>query len=301
MSDNFVQTFQLDNTAIRGRIVRLGDVLDDILSRHDYPDDVAHLVGETLTMCVLLSSMLKYDGVFTLQSQSDGVVPMLVSDVVSNGNIRACATFKSDEIKSTTWTKDRAELLGSGYIAFTVDQGQDMERYQGIVELKESLTSSIQHYFSQSEQINTGLMMEVGRDASGKWRATGVMLQEMPEETSKYNQDIRATDEDDWRRTMILLGSVRREEMLDASLTAQDLLFRLFHEEGVRVYEPLTLKDVCRCSRERIETVLSGMPDEDIKDAQQEDGNITMTCEFCSRSYKFDPKDFKKGTIHDHE
>jgi molecular chaperone Hsp33 len=301
MTDNFVQTFQLEKTAIRGRVVRLGSVLDDILSRHNYPDDVAHLSGETLTMCVMLSSMLKYDGVFTLQTQSEGVVSMLVADVVSNGNIRVCATFKSDDIDSAAWTENRAELLGAGYIAFTVDQGQDMERYQGIVELKDSLTTSMQHYFSQSEQINTGLVMEVGRDNAGKWRATGIMLQEMPEETSKYNQDIRAADEDDWRRTMILLGSVRREEMLDPNLPAEDLLFRLFHEEGVRVYQPLTLQDVCRCNRDRIAAVLGGMPDEDLADSVQDDGNITMTCEFCSRTYKFEPNDLRKGNIHAHE
>lgn len=300
MSDNFIRTFQLESTAIRGRIVRLGDVMDGILSRHDYPDDVKHLTGEVLTLCTLLSSMLKYDGIFTLQLQGDGLVTMLVADVTSGGHIRACATFKKDAgVACSSWTQDRAELLGKGYMAFTVDQGEDMDRYQGIVELRETLVSSVQHYFSQSEQINTGLVVQVGK-VDGKWRACGIMVQEMPDETHRYNQDIASLDEDDWRRTMILLGSVKPEEMLSPDLTDEDLLFRLFHEEGVRVYEPLQLEDVCRCNPERIQTILTTMPDEDL-DHMAEGEKIKMTCEFCSREYAFDPNDIKKGRNDAHQ
>ncbi len=298
MSDNFIQLFQFENSNIRGRIVRLGDVLDGILTAHNYPEDVAHLTGEVLTLCAMLSSMLKYDGIFTLQTQSDGVVPMLVGDVTSAGHVRACATFKPEEIGAATWSEDRAELLGKGYMAFTVDQGEHTERYQGIVELKNtSLISSVQHYFAQSEQINTGMVMNVGK-VDGKWRATGIMVQEMPEETAKYNQDISADNEDDWRRTMILLGSVKQEEMLAADLSANDLLFRLFHEEGVRVFEELPLKHVCRCNPERVENILATMSDDDIDDMVI-DGKIVMTCEFCSRHYSFDPADIKKGKNHE--
>lgn len=294
MSDNFVRSFQLESSAIRGRVVRLGAVLDDILSRHNYPDDVAHLTGEVLTLCVLLSSMLKYEGIFTLQTQADGIVPMLVADVTSAGHIRACATYKTEEFEKAEWSQNRAELLGKGYMAFTVDQGEETDRYQGIVELKSTLLASVQNYFAQSEQINTGLMMEVGK-IDGKWRACGIMVQEMPEDTHKYNQDIKVADEDDWRRTMILLGSVKQEELLDAALSAEDLLFRLFHEEGVRVFEPLALQHVCRCSKERIDTLLTTLSDDDI-DHMVESGKITMTCEFCSRSYEFNPAEYKKGT-----
>jgi len=294
MSENFVQSFQLESTHIRGRIVRLDSVLDAILAAHGYPDDVQHLTGEMLTLCVMLSSMLKYDGIFTLQTQSDGPVNMLVADMVSNGNVRACASFRPEDLEKSSFSQNRAELLGQGYIAFTVDQGEHAERYQGIVELKNtSLISSVQHYFAQSEQIKTGMMMAVGK-VNGKWRACGIMVQAMPEDTAQYNQDKSPIDEDDWRRTMILLGSVKEEELLSEELKAEDLLFRLFHEEGVRVYEAQPLQNVCRCSAERVKTVLTTMPDEDI-DEMTVDGKIVMKCEFCSTEYKFDPDEIKKG------
>lgn len=296
MTENFVQSFQLESSSIRGRIVRMDTVLDDLLSRHNYPEDVLHLTGEVMTLCIMLSSMLKYEGIFTLQTQSDGPVKMLVADMNSEGHVRACASFKEDLVKEATWKTNRAELAGKGYMAFTVDQGEHMERYQGIVELKtESLISGVQHYFTQSEQINTGMMMTVGR-VDGRWRATGIMVQQMPEEAALYNQDKSNVDEDDWRRTMILLGSVKDEEMLSAEIPAEDLLLRLFHEEGVRVYTPQPLANICRCNPERVEGVLQSMSEEDM-DEMIVDGKITMTCEFCSRDYSFDPQTIRKGNI----
>lgn len=295
MEDNFVQSFQLEASRIRGRIVRLGGVMDDILLAHKtYPDDVKHLAGETLTLCVLLSSMLKYDGIFTLQAQGDGVVPMLVSDVTSDGKVRACAAFSEEKIGDSSWTEGRAELLGAGHMAFTVDQGEHTDRYQGIVELKGgSLINSVQHYFMQSEQISTGIVAAVGK-VDGAWRACGIMLQQMPEETELYNRDKGNADEDDWRRSMVLLGSVKEEELLDASLPANDLLFRLFHEEGVRVYEQKALINQCRCDPERVENILKSMAEDDIRDVTV-DGKIVMTCEFCSRDYVFNPEAIKQG------
>lgn len=294
MSENFVQSFQLETSRIRGRIVRLDDVLDDMLGAHKYPDDVLHLTGEMAVLGVLLSSMLKYEGIFTLQTQGDGPVKMLVADVNSEGHVRACASFDKEALADRKWQDNRAELTGSGYIAFTVDQGEHMERYQGIVELKnESLVSGIQHYFTQSEQINTGVMLSIGK-VDDAWRGCGIMVQEMPEDTVLYNQDRSNVDEDDWRRTMILLGSVKEQEMLSPELSASDLLLRLFHEEGVRVYEPRPLLNVCRCNTERVQTVLSSMSDEDIAEMTV-DGTITMTCEFCSRDYKLDPATIGKG------
>ncbi len=298
MEDNFVKSFQLETSHIRGRIVRLGDTLDTILSAHDYPDDVLHLTGETLVLGTLLSSMLKYEGIFTLQTSGDGPVTMLVSDMTSDGKVRACAAFKKEKLDTAKYISDRAELLGQGHMAFTVDQGEHAERYQGIVELKsESLLASVQHYFAQSEQIATGMMMAVGKQ-NGKWRATGIMVQQMPEDTVTYNKDQSNINEDDWRRTMILLGSVKDEELLDAKLSADDLLIRLFHEEGVRVFDTMPLINQCRCSAERVENILSGMSKEDIDDVTV-DGVIVMTCEFCSKSYVLNPDKYK--TTNEHE
>lgn len=294
MDDNFILPFQLESSRIRGRIVRVGSVLDDILSAHKtYQDDVLHLTGEMLTLCAMLSSMLKYEGVFTLQTQGDGPLKMLVADMTSDGGIRACATFK-EEISEQKVIEHRTELLGKGYMAFTVDQGGYTDRYQGIVELKDgTLIESVQNYFAQSEQIATGMMMAVGK-VNGKWQGCGIMVQRMPEDSTNYNKDSNV-HEDDWRRTMVLLGSVKDEEMLNAGLPARDLLFRLFHEEGVRIYDPQELKKTCRCSPERVRGVLSTMSDDDIRDITVDD-KIVMTCEFCSTDYTFDPKDFEKGS-----
>lgn len=293
MQDNFIQPFQLEASHIRGRVVRLGSVLDEILSAHRYPDDVLHLTGETLTLCAMLSSMLKYDGIFTLQTQGDGPVKMLVADMTSKGEIRACASYKDDVLKEKTFKDNRAELLGAGYMAFTVDQGEHAERYQGIVELKNtSLIGSVQHYFAQSEQIGSGMMMTVGK-VDGKWRACGIMVQQMPEDAAEYNKDKDSVHEDDWRRTMLLLGSVKDEEMLASDITAEELLFRLFNEEGVRVFEPTTLTKTCRCSPDRVKNILKTMSEEDLKDITV-DGEIIMTCEFCSTNYAFKPEEILK-------
>ena len=292
MSENFILPFQLEQSRIRGRIVRMDNVLDDILAPHAYPQPVSHMVGEVTVLCALLSSMLKFDGIFTLQVQSEGDVRMLVSDLVTGGNLRACATFDSSKDMSG---RGFADLIHKGYMAFTVDQGQFTERYQGIVELKpEGLMPSVLHYFTQSEQIATGIVMHVGQGDDGRWRGCGIMVQQMPEETARYNRGEAADENDDWQRTMVLLGSVKREEMLSPEIPAQDLLYRLFHEEGVRTYSAQPLQKVCRCSREKLMSLLSTMSSADIQDMVV-DGGIKMTCEFCSTDYVFDPNEIQKG------
>lgn len=293
MDDNFILPFQLESSLIRGRIVRMGGVLNDILSAHDYPADALHLTGEVTVLCAMLSSMLKYEGIFTLQVKGAGPVTMLVADMTSGGGIRACSTYNAEDLAKAVFKNNRAELLGEGHMAFTVDQGEHTERYQGIVELKpDSLVGSVQHYFIQSEQISTGMVMAVGQ-VDGKWRGSGIMLQKMPEQGGIV-RDKSNVDEDDWRRTMILLGSTKDEELISEDLSARDLLFRLFHEEGVRIFEPQALVKTCRCNEQRVETILEGMSNDDLADMAQ-DGKITMTCEFCSRTYVYNPEDFMKG------
>lgn len=292
-SNDFILPFQLESSGLRGRIVRMEEVMDSILSAHkSYPEDVLHLTGEMLVLCAMLSSMLKYDGVFTLQVQGDGPVKMLVADMTSSGAVRACAAFTEEDLKNRKIIESRTELLGKGYIAFTVDQGEFTERYQGIVELKDGpLMESVQNYFIQSEQIATGMMMAVGK-MGGAWRGCGIMVQQMPEEGGKA-RDQSNVDEDDWRRTMVLLGSVKEEELLSSGLSVQDILFRLFHEEGVRVFKSQPLTKTCRCSPDRVRHILATMSAEDISDITV-DGTIVMTCEFCSTDYTFDPDEFLK-------
>ncbi len=299
--DNFFQIFQLEESSIRGRVVRIGDVLDNILNAHDYPLPIAHLVAETITLSLSLSSMLKYDGIFTLQVQGDGPLKMLVSDVTSAGVVRACATFDEDRfqksreqisaLKTTESSQNHlAQYLGKGYIAFTVDQGQHTERYQGIVELKgASMVDCVQHYFTQSEQIGTGIKMAVGK-REGKWRASSIMLQNMPEDDAVKKDVLGNLDEDDWRRAMVLLDSCTDDELLDRELDADQLLLRLFHEEGIRIYERKGIEKGCRCDLQRVENILYSMSEDDIQHMDVE-GRIEMKCEFCSHSYMFDTND----------
>ena len=300
-SGNIIRPFQLEVSSLRGRIVRFNTVLDDILSAHEYPDVVSQLLGETITLCSLLSSMLKYDGIFTLQTQGDGPISMLVADMTSEGTIRGCATFDeerlavvtkqlsafSDEVDESS-DNHLAQLLGKGHIAFTVDQADKKDRYQGIVELKgKSLVDCVQHYFSQSEQINTGIMLAVGQ-RDGEWRSAGLMLQHMPDEGGTKGVASSNLNEDDWRRSMILMQSCTEEELLHPDLNSHTILTRLFHEEGVRVFEPIPLSHACRCSDDKVENVVLMMSDDD-RQAMIVDGEITLKCEFCSKDYRLDP------------
>ncbi|MEM6780977.1 MAG: Hsp33 family molecular chaperone HslO [Pseudomonadota bacterium] len=302
-NDNIIQSFQLEESNLRGRIVRLGSVLDEILEPHNYPEAVNQLVGETLALSALLSSMLKYEGVFTLQAQGDGPISMLVSDMTSAHKLRGCASFNAERLSSAMQQlsdlsvdersqNQLAQLLGKGYLAFTVDQGEHAERYQGIVDLQgASLVDCVQHYFAQSEQIGTGIKMAVGQ-RDGKWRAAGIMVQNMPEDDVRNENWSSNLNEDDWRRTMILLDSCTRDEFLSPELGENMLLMRLFHEEGVRIFPPEPITKDCRCSTDRVEQVLSTLSEDDL-DHITEDGKITMTCEFCSRDFIFDDKVFR--------
>ncbi|MEZ5813740.1 MAG: Hsp33 family molecular chaperone HslO [Alphaproteobacteria bacterium] len=304
--DDVIQGFQLDSSLLRGRVVRLGGVLDDILEPHDYPNPVAHLVAETVTLALLLSSMLKYEGVFTLQTSGDGPVSMLVADVTHAGEVRGCASFDADRVElaraqlSALKTPESsrnhlAQYLGKGYIAFTVDQGDKAEPYQGIVELQgASLVECVQHYFNQSEQIGTGMKMAIGQ-RGGVWRGGGIMLQKMPEEGGHSAKVKGNLDEDDWRRSMILMETCSDDELLDADLHSNVLLMRLFHEEGVRVFPSAGVVKSCRCNAEKVHRILSMMPEEDL-DYMEEDGNISMRCEFCSHEYSYARSVFEKKT-----
>lgn len=288
---DIILPFMIESSGLRGRIVRLDSVLDQILEAHGYIAPVAQLTAEAATMAVLLGSMLKYDGIFTLQVQGDGPVRMLVSDFTSGGDIRACATLAKD---SAIESGDM-NLLGKGHMAFTVDQGEYTERYQGIVALKNnSLLDSMQAYFVQSEQIRTGIKMIVSR-IDGHWRGTAIMIQDMPEEggiPAGEGTDVSEA-EDNWRRIMILLQTCTDEELLSGQLTSDELLFRLFHEEGVRIFDEKVLQKGCRCTMEKVEGVLSTLSDNDIEH-MTENGRITMTCEFCNQDFHFDPVTLKK-------
>ena len=299
------QTFTLESSGIRGNLVRLGDALDEIVSRHDYPVPLAALIGEMLALTVMQSNLMKYDGVFTLQTKGDGPVKMMVADATSKGHLRGYAGFEAETLAAALAGRgaaDQAEpfaiadILGKGYLAFTVDQGAHTERYQGIVELTgQSLSDCLQHYFKQSEQIRCGLIVAAAR-IDGAWRAGGLILQRVPDQggtARKSHEDLsgapqeEADEAEDWHRSMILQASCTPGELLDWTLPINDLLFRLFHEEGVRVFRRRALTARCRCSRTRLEETLRSLPRAEVEDFK--DGNeIVMSCQFCNQEYRFD-------------
>jgi len=296
--DDLVQPFRIDPFALRGRLVRLGPTIDRILSQHAYPEPVAAMLGEAITLAVVLAGALKCDGIFTLQTKGDGPIRLMVADVSTAGAVRGYAQYDAAKVEAAlsgvgVGAPSVPGLVGSGYIAFTVDQGEDTDRYQGIVELAGStLAECAQHYFRQSEQIQAGIKLSVGRAGrGGTWRGGGLMLQRVPPEGGF---GVIADDvEDGWRQAMVLMSSASAEELVDPDLPPHGLLFRLFHEQGVRVYETHPLEARCRCSRERIEGILRLFPTAELEDMRK-DGVTTVTCQFCNQSYLFDEADLDR-------
>ena len=293
--DSHVLTFHLEEADLRGRIVRLGSVLKDILAPQNYPLCVERLVVEAMSLTVLLSSMLKYEGIFILQAQGKGPVTRLVCDMTSKGDVRATASFDEEAIKALVESGEThiplSDLMGQGYLAFTVDQGEFTERYQGVVELqKESLEQSIHHYFEQSEQIKTSLRLAMDVNDVGEWVAGGIMLQHLPNH-DKIPQDAKPS-EDHWVRAQVLLSTCKDEELLDSKLHDDTLLYRLFHEEGVRVYPALKITKGCRCNMDRILGILRTLSDDEKQDVVV-DGKVVINCEFCNKDFFFTPEDIQ--------
>jgi molecular chaperone Hsp33 len=288
--DDMVQPFQIEKSHLRGRLIRLGPALDTILKKHAYPLPVARLLSETVAAATALAFSLKYEGKFTLQSKGDGPVSLLVADVTSKGDLRAYAQFDHDAVAKMG--DAGIGLIGKGYLAFTVDQGSKPGRdtYQGIVDLHgATIAEAVQYYFRQSEQIPTGIIAGASMDAAGVWRAGALMLQYVPKSGGK-NGDVRlkegSTAEDDWHRAMLLMGTCSVSELTEAQIAANDLLFRLFHEDGVRVFRPRNLQHHCGCSA-RIHSTLRMFGAQTIED-MVENNLVTVTCQFCNATYSFD-------------
>ncbi len=293
--DDLIRPFQIERIGVRGRLVRLGPALDEILNRHDYPDLVSRLLAEALALSCALAGALKFDGVFTLQTNSDGPISTLLADLKSPGSLRGYAQFDADAVRSVDpgMMPSIPRLLGAGYIAFTVDQGPDTERYQGIVALEGfSLADCAHNYFRESEQIETAIVLASGRNASdGNWRSGAIMLQRLPEgDPSLLARGVEfergEVSEDDWRRVVTLLASTQSSELIDPGLAGDDLLYRLFHEDGVRIFEPTRLRPGCRCSLQRAERILQQLPNTELHDLAVDD-QLIVTCEFCNASYTF--------------
>ena len=289
MRDDVSIPFQLGRPALRGRLVRLGPAVDSVLRRHDYPASVSGLLGELLTLCAMLGDALKFEGVFSLQVRGDGLVPLLFADITHEGRLRGYARVAEGGMSDDAATS--AQLLGDGVLALTVDQADQKEPYQGIVELRPGgLVDSMLGYFRNSAQIPTGLVLHVApvaQDGGVAWRAGGLLLQRMPTE---QRHSVEGPVED-WRRAMLLMGSVTPEELVDPGLAPERLLYRLFHEEEPRVFKDHELRFGCRCSRTRVARMLASFPDGERADLRGEAGVVEVTCQFCSTAYHFDDVD----------
>lgn len=294
---DFVRSFQIEGMNVRGRIVHLTDLVDRVLAAHGYPDSVSRIVGEALALTALLGASLKFDGVLTLQTRSDGPLRMVVADFNSPGILRACATFDRDAVEALGTNPPFERLVGKGSLAITIDPGGDMERYQGIVPLEGvGLADAATTYFEQSEQIPTRIRLAVATLSSRgdieprpHWRAGGIVIQNLAalggRDAPKPGQDV----EEDWNRASILFSTIEPHELVDPQVEAERLLFRLYHEDGVRVFETQILEFGCRCSADRVSSVLAQYPESEVRELAEEDGFVRATCEFCSTSYRFTP------------
>jgi molecular chaperone Hsp33 len=303
--DDAVLPFEVDALDLRGRLTRLGPALDDILTKHDYPAPVGKLLGEAIVLTTLLGTSLKFDGRFILQTQTDGPVSFMVVDFQAPDRLRAYARYDAKRLGEA---QDSVTLLGRGHLAMTIDQGPDMSRYQGLVAFEGGTLEDAAHeYFLRSEQIPTRVRIAVGEEWRGgdggkhHWRAGGILMQFLPKAPERARQpDLHPGDapegtavhevaEDDaWVEGQSLISTVEDVELIDPDLSGERLLYRLFHERGVRVFKPLPLRAQCSCSREAVAAMLKSFSPQDRADMVQ-DGKVVVTCEFCSSVYQFTP------------
>lgn len=289
---DLVLPFTLGGGAFRGRLVRLHQAANDTIVRHRQPEAVGRLIGEALVLAVALGSRLKFEGVVTLQTSSGGPVSRIVADMTSDGAVRASVAADPERLAAMIadgGSLDFAHLAGSGHLAMTVDQGEDTDRYQGIVAIEgRTLADTAIAYFRQSEQIGTALLLAAeGPDGGFGWRAGGILLQRLPLQNATLDE---AEEADAWETAKILLQSLTDRELLDPTLAAPELLRRLFHQNDLVVYGAGDVRFECRCSRQRIESVLAGLPPDDLAHAAV-NGTIEVTCDFCKTRYIFDVND----------
>jgi molecular chaperone Hsp33 len=280
-----VTPFFLPKQPVRGRLIRLGPLANTLLTRHDHAPPVRILLGQALALVAGLATALKFSGSFSLQAKGDGLVPMLLADCTDTGALRGYARLAENAVLPDEPLAARA-LMGDGYLAFTVDQGPDTERHQGIVSLEgDSLADMALHYFSTSEQIPYFIHLSCGETAHG-WRAAALILERIAGAGGIDPELSEADQEEAWRTAKILAATITDDELLDDSLTPERILYRLFHGEGVAVDRPRPLAYGCRCSRARLADVLSGFSNDDL-DHMTIDGDIIMTCEFCNFDFRF--------------
>jgi len=289
LHDDLVAPFQIEAQPARGRLVRLGPVVDEILNRHDYPAPVADLLGEACALAALVGASLKFEGRLIVQAQGDGPVAYVVADYDTSGGLRGYCRFDADRVAALDGPRPGAlALLGKAVMVMTIDPEGSTERYQGVTAIDgDTLALAAEEYFAQSEQVPTRVKLAVGRahDAAGeRWRAGGMMIQNIAED------DARGSTADAWDNARALFATLAEDELIDPLITPERLLFRLFHEDGVRMFAPKPLAAFCRCSLERVTGMLHSFPQADRDEMMEPDGLIHVTCEYCSREYNVAPE-----------
>jgi len=284
--NNHVIPFQLGNNKVRGNIVRLQTVVYDIIKRHGYPANVESIFADTLTITACLGCRMKHDGVFTIQAKGTGDVNTLFSDITSEGFLRGYVGLSSD---FTSIQSNLNSLMGSGHISFTLDQGKYTKRYQGIVSLEEpSISKSAELYFNNSEQLETKFLTfnyyDLEKSNRKKLFSAGlIMLQRMPDKNS-FDQEI---NEEFWQNSLNFLSTLGKEEFLSTNITSEEILYRLFNELEITVYDKIIIRDQCRCSEEKIELAINNLSKKELEDIADQNGNVKVVCEFCKKERIF--------------
>ncbi|QGM47033.1 Hsp33 family molecular chaperone [Methylocystis heyeri] len=305
--DDRLLPFAVEGLDLRGRLVRFGPTVDAILSHYDYPLAVARALGESIALTALLGSVLESHGRFQMQTRSDGPVDMIVVDYDAPGQLRGFARFDAERVGQARST---GELLGLGNMAFTIEREEDAARYQGVVALEgESLEEAAHRYFSQSEQIPTFVRLAVAEAITPQgrsWRAGGLLLQHLPSGGSRP-RDLHPGDApegmassladeeraDAWAEGLALAATIQDHELVDPNLSGERLLYRLFHERGVKVFPEREMAEFCRCSDLKVENLIRSFPPHEREHMVGDDGRIGVTCEFCGVSRSYDPKEFE--------
>ncbi len=295
-ADDIVAAFQIDGEPVRGRIARMGPAtVDEILQRHNYHPSVARVLGELLTLSALVGASLKFDGKLIVQVQGmpglEGAVRFAVAEYRTNGSIRGYASVDKDALAALLLDKaspSMTDLLGYGLFAMTIDQGTDMDRYQGTVPLEgETIAEAAALYFAQSEQIPTRVRVACSHstDAKGRlqWRAGGALIQQIAGDSA------RGDTGEAWDNATMLFETLADRELVNGDMSAGDLLFNLFHEDGVRLFEAKPIETACTCSQSRITALLKQFGAEAAADMIESDGFIRVRCEYCNKSFDVRP------------
>ncbi len=291
--DDFVATFQIEDTSVRGRIARLGDgVLDPILKRHAYPRWAAHLLGEAVTLAVLVSASLKFDGKVMVQAQGEGPVSLMVAEARSDGGVRGYLRLNKEKWDFVDRVNKGArphipQALGRGVMALLLQPNDpNQQPWQSMVPIEgATLSDCAQMWFSQSEQVPTRVKLAVAEisepGGTKRWRSGGALIQQVA------GDDARGATDEPWDNARHLFDTIEDIELVDPDVPSATLLLRLFHESGVRIEPPKGLVDKCTCSDEKLLDTLRQMPRDEIMSLAEADGAITADCQFCGRLYRF--------------